>query len=51
MSTDMDLYRVWPDGWVQDASEDEDAALAEFERRDAARAQAARITHSARCGR
>ena len=52
MSTDKSLYRVWPDGWVQDASEephswrsddfmllaaeDEDAALAEFERRDAA---------------
>ena len=52
MSADKNLYRVWPDGWVQDASEepyswrsddflviaaeDEDAALAEFERRDAA---------------
>ena len=51
MSADKNLYRVWPDGWVQDASEepptwrsddfvilaaeDEDAALAEFERRDA----------------
>lgn len=48
MSTDKSLYRVWPDGWVQDASEephswrsddfmllaaeDEDAALAEFMR-------------------
>lgn len=48
MSADKSLYRVWPDGWVQDASEepyswrsddflviaaeDEDAALAEFMR-------------------
>ena len=52
MSANNNLYRVWPDGWVQDASEepptwrsddfvllaaeDEDAALAEFERREAA---------------